>query len=234
MSTFVLVHGSWGGGWIWSRVTSRLSDKGHTVYAPSLTGLGDRKHLLSPEVNLQTHIDDVANLLEYEQLENVVLVGHSYAGQITTGVLGVHPDRIGRMVYLDAYVPEVGQSCMDILPAFRAPLDEAATKYDGHYLDPMDPSAFGVSDAQDAAWIEERSTLMPYAPLKDPLPAPPHAPEALVKPTTFVNCTTSSLFADTAAAVRERGWTVHDVEVDHFVQVSLPDPTVAILEAAAA
>jgi pimeloyl-ACP methyl ester carboxylesterase len=208
---------------------SALQAEGHTVYAPSLSGLGDRHHLLSEQTSLTTHINDVANLLQFERLEDVVLVGHSYGGAVITGVLGRHPTRIARMVYVDAYVLEPGQACLDILPHFRDPLDEMAAKHNGLYLDPMDPAAFGVVDGAEVRWIEERSTLMPYAPVKDPLPAPCAESKALEKPTTYVSCTGLGLFIDTAAKAREWGWDVHDVNTHHYVQVSQPATVVSVL-----
>jgi hypothetical protein len=130
-------------------------------------------------------------------------------------------------------VPEPGQSCLDILPHLREPLDEMAAKHDGLYLDPMDPAAFGVVDGAEAQWIEERSTLMPYAPVKDPLPVPRMDPEELEKPTAFINCSGLGLFSETAAQARDRGWDVHDVDTHHFVQVSQPATVVSVLKQAA-
>jgi pimeloyl-ACP methyl ester carboxylesterase len=233
VSCFVLVHGSWGGGWIWSRLASQLRANGHSVHAPSLTGLADRGHLLSAEVDLSTHIDDVANLIEFERLEDVVLVGHSYGGMVTTGVLGRHPGRVDRMVYLDAYLPEPGESCLDILPAFREPLDEMAANHGGLYLEPMDPVAFGVDDEHEARWIHERSTLMPYAPIKQPLPEPNHPAAATEKPSTFVLCRkTGGLFAETAARAQARGCDVRELDTHHFAQVSVPDEIASLLQPA--
>src|SRR3972149_5119926 len=129
MATFVLVHGSFGGGWVWQKVTPLLRAGGHEVYTPRLTGVGDRSHLLNCGVDLTTHITDVASLLFYEDLSDVVLVGHSYAGMVITGVAAKVPERLKLLVYLDAYVPDAGQSEVDLWPAeMRAAIqdDEAA------------------------------------------------------------------------------------------------------------
>ena len=220
MSCFVLVHGSFGGGWMWSRVAKLLREKGHEVHTPTLTGLAERSHLLSPDVDLSTHILDISNLLEYEQLLDVVLVGHSYGGMVTTGVLGRQPDRVSHMVYVDAYAPEAGQGCFDILPWLQEPVLEMAKLHDGHYLDPLDPAGLGVTDPDEAGWINERSTLMPLAAIVEPLPSGGSAEAE--PPITFVNCTKMGLFQQTAEAGRRRGWKVHDLDTHHYPQVSEP------------
>src|SRR5574340_543741 len=114
--TFVLVHGSHDGGWIWQKLAPLLRAAGHTVYTPTLTGLSDRSHLLAYGVNLTTHITDVANLLYYEDLSDVVLVGNSYAGMVITGVAARTPERLKLVVYLDAYLPDDGRSELDLWP----------------------------------------------------------------------------------------------------------------------
>src|SRR5438445_13579590 len=120
MATIVLVHGAWGGA-SWERfVAPRLRAAGHLVFAPTLTGLGDRSHLSSPEVDLATHVQDVANVLFYEDLTDAILAGHSYGGMVVTGVAGRMPERLRRLVYLDAFVPEDGQSLFDLVGAERA------------------------------------------------------------------------------------------------------------------
>ena len=108
--TYVLVHGAWFGGWVWKTVATSLRAAGHTVYAPTMTGLGDRRHLLRPGINLDTHTDDVVNLIEMEDLNDIVLVGWSYGGMVVGNVLGRVPQRIASMVYLDAFVPDRGRS----------------------------------------------------------------------------------------------------------------------------
>src|SRR5690242_2869175 len=105
MATYVLVPGAWLGGWCWQRVTPLLRAAGHEVYTPTLTGLGERVHLGSPETDLDTHIQDIVNVLVYEDLRDVVLLGHSYSGMVVTGVADRVPDRLSQLVYLDAIVP---------------------------------------------------------------------------------------------------------------------------------
>ena len=110
-TTFILIHGGWHGGWAYSDVIAHLTQRGHRALAPSLTGLADRQHLVGSAVNLETHILDIANLLEWEQFTDVVLCGHSYGGMVVSGVADRLPDRIRARVYLDAYVPDDGDSC---------------------------------------------------------------------------------------------------------------------------
>ena len=108
--TYVIVHGAWGGGWAWREIDGLLTKQGHKVYRPTLTGLGERSHLASADIGLETHILDVLNVLLYEELDNVVLVGHSYGGMVVAGVIDRVPDRIKRVVYLEALLPENGES----------------------------------------------------------------------------------------------------------------------------
>lgn len=116
MSVFVLVHGAWHGGWCWDRVVPHLRAAGHEVHAPTLTGLSERAHLLSPQVGLDTHIEDVVRLLDVLDLKDVVLVGHSYAGQVITGVADRRPAAVARRVHLDAFVGSDGEAARDLLP----------------------------------------------------------------------------------------------------------------------
>src|SRR5690606_22210546 len=109
-TSFVLVHGAWHGGWCYRRVADRLQDRGHRVFTPTLSGMGERSHTFTPAINLDTHIADIVNLLAWEDLENVVLCGHSYGGMVVTGVADRAAGRIGSLVYLDANIPEDGQS----------------------------------------------------------------------------------------------------------------------------
>ncbi|MFZ0513905.1 MAG: alpha/beta fold hydrolase, partial [Candidatus Nitrosopolaris sp.] len=119
MATFVLVHGSCHGGWCWKRVTPLLSKDSHEVYTPTLTGLGERSHSVSRDIGLDTHIRDIIQVLEYENLNEVTLVGHSYGGLVIGGVAEKIPERIRRLVYLDAYIPQDNKSAFDIIPGLE-------------------------------------------------------------------------------------------------------------------
>jgi pimeloyl-ACP methyl ester carboxylesterase len=115
MATFVLVHGGFSGGWIWKSVRAFLEAEKHRVYTPTLTGLGERSHLISPILDLETHIQDVVNVLRFEELKDVILVGNSYSGMVITGVADRCPDRIKHLIYVDAFVPHDGESVFDLV-----------------------------------------------------------------------------------------------------------------------
>jgi pimeloyl-ACP methyl ester carboxylesterase len=166
MATYVLVHGGGHGGWCYQRVARLLRAGGHDVYTPTLTGLGERSHLLNTDVDLDLHIRDVVALLHYEDLRDVILVGHSYGGMVITGVGDRAPDRIGRIVYLDAATPINGQSLRDV----AGPIIEAVRPM-GAVVDGLElvllpaPDAgllYGVTDPADLAWMADRLTGHPW------------------------------------------------------------------------
>ncbi len=173
MATYVLVHGGGHGGWCYQRVARILRGSGHEVYAPTLSGLGERAHLLSKDVDLDLHVRDVVELLFYEDLRDVILVGHSYGGMVITGVADRAAERIGRIVYLDAANPVNGQSLVDV----AGPIIEA-TRPLGHVVDGVElvllpgPGAgtfYGVTDPDDVAWMDERLTGHPWRCFEQPL-----------------------------------------------------------------
>ena len=146
-ATFVLVHGAWHGGWCWQRVNDRLTAQGHRVFAPTLTGVCERSHLDSPSVDLSTQIRDVVNEIRWKDLENVVLVGHSYGGMVITGVAEQVASKIASIVYLDAFVPADGQSIGDL-----------GGKVDASpFTAPIPAAGFAVNEA-DRAWVDSKMT----------------------------------------------------------------------------
>jgi pimeloyl-ACP methyl ester carboxylesterase len=160
---FVLVHGGWHGGWCWRRVARLLRAAGHEVFTPTLTGLGERSHLLSSAINLDTHIADVVNVIDYEDLEEVVLVGHSYGGMVVTGVADRRPDRLAALVYLDAFVPDDGESLMDLTTeGFRRFLSDGAARHGGLASPPIPAAGFSVGEA-DREWVDAKCGPHPFA-----------------------------------------------------------------------
>jgi pimeloyl-ACP methyl ester carboxylesterase len=159
--TFVLVHGAWHGGWCWRVVQDILQARGHRVYAPSLTGLADRSHLLSTSINLDTHIDDIANLFKWEDINDAVLVAHSYGGWPVCGAVEKIGARVSSLVFVDSYVPEDGQRVMDFNSAqFREQLREAIARGDaGRPVPSVD--AFRLLDPRNAEWVRSRMTPQP-------------------------------------------------------------------------
>ena len=158
MSAYLLVHGAWHSGQSWDRVVPLLSMAGHRVLAPSLTGHGDRAELLGPEVGLDTYVDDIVRLVTEEDLTEVILVGHSYAGMVVASVADRIPDRIAHLVYLDAMVPEDGENAIDVIPMTQLLIDQAARSDVPWRIPPLPqlpPPAglFGVTDPADVAWV---------------------------------------------------------------------------------
>jgi len=159
-ATYILVHGAWHGSWCWKRVRAALQSAGHDVFTPALTGLGERSHLNSAAIDLSTHIADIVNLIKWEELSDVVLCGHSYAGCVITGVADQVPDRIRALVFLDAFVLENGESVTDILPSevAQAVREQARATGEGWKILPLPAHLLGVRDPHDAAWVDAQCT----------------------------------------------------------------------------
>jgi pimeloyl-ACP methyl ester carboxylesterase len=157
--TFVLVHGAWHGGWCWRRVADMLTVRGRKVFAPTMTGLGERSHLLTPDIRLETHIADIVNVIKWEGLKDICLVGHSYGGFVVSGVAEQLHSAISSIVYLDAFVPENGQSLYDLVPPTQKTLDDlVARKEIG--MKPFPASFFKVNE-RDAPWVDAMCTPQP-------------------------------------------------------------------------
>ena len=229
MTTYLLVHGGFHGGWCWNRVAPLLRGAGHDVYVPTLTGLGERSHLLTPNVDLETHIQDLLQVMFYEDLHGVVLVGHSAAGAVITAVAERAPDRIAHVVYLDALIPANGQSYAELLPPpMWAALREQATAHgEGWRLPPAPPHAFGLSDEADIAWAQARLSAQPMRPLEQPIRVGNPATARL--PHTIIDCTQGlrgpSIAADAVASAQvwtERGWGYHTLDTGHDAMITAP------------
>jgi pimeloyl-ACP methyl ester carboxylesterase len=161
--TYVLIHPAWFGGWCWKKLSPLLRAQGHEVFAPTLTGLGERAHLARPEIGLEIHVRDITSVIEYEDLHNVILVGNSSGGMVMTGVADHMPERIARLVFLDAFVPTDGQSMLDVIPPDRRPAMEAFVQKEGdgwllpRFAPPpwekLVPEAWQVTEGADLDWI---------------------------------------------------------------------------------
>lgn len=232
MTTFVLVHGSGCGGWVWQKLTPLLRATGHEVYAPTLSGLSERAHLLHCGVNLTTHITDIADLLWYEDLSDVILVGNSYAGMVITGVAAKVPERLKVIVYLDAYIPADGQSEADLLPApIRAARESDAAAHGG-LIPPPPPALFGVTDPGLAQWVTARLNPHPWSTYAEPVPAGNAKSAALTR--IFIHCvgnpvTTPDLFAASAAKAKASGWKVQELAAGHLAMLTAPREVAEIL-----
>lgn len=223
MATIVLVHGAWHGGWCWGRVTGPLRRAGHTVLTPTLTGLGDRAHLISPLVGLDTHIEDVLASLDLVEASGVVLVGHSYAGQVIAGVASRRPDLVSRLVYLDAFVPGPGERALDLLPAEIAAhyRESVAERGFGWLIPRRGLQVLGVTDPADVAWLEGRLRPHPFKTYTDPAPV---SDESLRIPSVFIECTGwMRAFHGSAERAAARGWPVHEIPTGHEAMVTAPE-----------
>lgn len=238
--TYLLVHGAWHGGWCWRDVRARLQAGGHRVYTPTLTGLGERAHLISPDVSLQTHIEDVGGVIEAEELSEIVLVGHSYGGMIITGVVDRWKDRVSKIIYLDAALPRDGESMLtqgaekttESLEAIAAGLSALAP--DGVAMTPPSAGLFGVPDTmpETIAWIERRLTPHPLRTWYDPIVLKNGGPEGV--PSLYIQCiepvlegTSSGYHADRLSGAA--GWSVIRLATGHDAMITAPDDLTSLL-----
>lgn len=234
MSALVLIHGAWHGAWCWRRVLPGLRAAGHSAHAVTLTGVGERAHLLRPDLRLRDHIADVLGLIDAEELgDDLVLVGHSYGGLVMTGVAdallarGLKPRHL---VYVDAVTPHPGESwsSQHAPETVRARLEAAAQRPDGA-MPPPDAAVFGL-DGADRDWVNRRQTPQPAGVYQDRLDF--DAARIATLPRTFIDCTAPAL--PTIAVMRERvrrepGWQVLELATGHDPMISAPEALVALL-----
>jgi pimeloyl-ACP methyl ester carboxylesterase len=189
MLIFVLVHGSCHGGWCWKKVIPFLSKNGHKVYTPTLTGLGERTHLVSRDIGLDTHVLDIIQVLEYENLNEVMLVGHSYGGLVVGGVAEKVPERIRLLVYLDAYIPQDNKSAFDIIPGLETICKKRALEEQGRewLVASYTPEEFCVTNPDDIKWMNPRLSPMPWHTHDQPLRIT--NPKSRKIPKSYICCT---------------------------------------------
>ncbi len=223
-STFVLVHGAWHGGWCWARVAERLRARGHKVYTPTLTGLGERHHLLGPDITLQTLVQDIANVLVWEDLSRVTLVGHSFGGVVITGVADFMPERLLQLVYLDAFILPSGVSTFDTLPDdVTDKLRAMAALQPQPSLPAPKPKSLGLFEPEDVGFVESRLTPQPLATYDTALQL--HHPVGNGLPCTYIHCTTPSFAAVEGSrlwAKENTGWDWKELQTGHDAMVSAP------------
>ena len=231
--TFVLVHGSWHGGWCWRRVSDRLEKLGHKVFAPTLTGLGERSHLLDEKVNLTTHITDVVNVIKWERLTNVVLCGHSYAGYPVSGALEQIGSAVSSIVYLDSFLPDNGDSILEKGNPRVAETIRAAVEKKQLSLPPLPASFFQVNEA-DRAWVDSMCTPQPLGTYTEKLVLT-GAREGIAKKTYIRAKGYAQPIFDTAEEKLKKDptWRVLPVQSGHDVMIDTPDRLVEMLLEAA-
>ena len=223
--TYVLVHGAWHGGWCWVRVADRLIAAGHRVFTPTQTGLGERKHLMSAAITPDTFTDDIANLIEAEELGGVILVGHSFGGRSICGVADRMPERLRRLVFLDASLPQSGKSAFEQTPPeLRDARIKAAQDFSGGLsMPPPKAAVFGVFDPADAAWVERRMTPHPFATYSLPLVL--KHPLGNGVPASYIRCIAPaySNTEESADYARSRAdWQYLDIATGHDAMVTAP------------
>lgn len=234
MATFVLVHGAWHGGWCWKRVARLLRGSGHDVYTPTLTGLGERAHLMDRSIDLDTHIADVVGLLRWEELKDVVLCGHSYGGMVISGVVEKAEDRIRSLVYLDAFVPQDGQALLDLVrpemaEGMRA---DARQNGDGYKLTPRRAEAFSVNPA-DRPWVDAMCVKHPLGTLQQRVTltgARERVPRRTFILATEYRPSPFAQFAEKLAS--DPAWRVSSIACGHDVMVDKPQELADALAAA--
>ena len=231
MATFLVCHGAWSAGWSWKKMRPLLRAKGHDLYTPTYTGLGERSHLASKDIDLDTHIADVLGVLKYENLRNVILIGHSYGGMVATGVADRAPERLSHLAYIDAFAPRDGQSLLELQnEETRNRMREGAKKEGDGWLIPQNPVPPDTNEL-DVAWIMERRVMQPLKTFEQKIKLT-GAVEKL--PRTYIYCTISRpgdvfrQFRDRASA--EKGWKCIDIDASHSPHVTAPEALTEILD----
>jgi pimeloyl-ACP methyl ester carboxylesterase len=232
MATYVLVHGGGHGGWCYQHVARLLRARGHEVYTPTLTGLGEREHLLSPDIDLDTHITDVVKVMQFEDLHNVILVGHSYGGMVITGIADRATERVGHIVYLDAANPENGQSLVDVAELFMDAARAGARVVDGVELvlfpgnDPM--GYYGVTDPAQIEWMKTKLTPHPWKCFEQKLVLTNEAAMRAI-PETHIVCTETLPTRDVEALKASSEGRVWDIDTGHDLMISEPEAVAELL-----
>ena len=232
MATFVVVHGGFGGSWEWTPVATRLRALGHEVFTPTLSGMGERAHLATPEVGVSTHVEDIVAVLVMEDLRGVVLCAHSYGGVPVTVAADRAPERIGLVIYVDALVPQDGQSALDLLPAWFAAEAQAQADERGRVPVPavVEPPAGWIDEAQRTRYVQ-RLRPQPLGSLTERVRLTGAGADL---PRAFVRCTRAAPAGDPIAAVAERaracGWAYRELACPHDPQLIDPDGTAHVLD----
>ena len=224
MTTFILVHGAWHGSWCWKRVRNSLRAAGHEVFTPTLTGLGERSHLGSPTVGMSTHIADIVNLIKWEELSEVILCGHSYAGCVISGVASLIPDKIKTLVYVDAFVLEDGECVMDLYSRDQAEVarEQAKSTGDGWKVDPLPASLYNTNE-RDLNWVDNQCTPQPIKTFEERITLKNH--HDLVKGAVHILATDwieSPAHVLSHRRAKGRGWETQTMACGHEVMLDLP------------
>ncbi|MEJ2431844.1 MAG: alpha/beta hydrolase [Pseudolabrys sp.] len=229
MATFVVAHGAWSAGWVWKKMRPLMRERGHELFTPTYTGVGERAHLANPDIDLELHIADILGVLEMEDLTHVNLIGHSYGGMVATGVADRARTRIAKLIYLDAFAPQDGEALLDLVSAeMRAQRGAGA---DGWRIPPtpMPPD----TPPEDVAWCKPRRLPQPAKTIAQKL----HMQNGpLTLPRHYIYCTRTSpddRFGPFYARAKCEGWGVDEIDSSHNPHVTCPEVLMKQLERAA-
>jgi pimeloyl-ACP methyl ester carboxylesterase len=232
MATFVLVHGAWHGAWCWRRVARALRDNRHEVFTPTLTGVAERSHLLSPTIDVDTHILDVVNEMKWQELSNVVLVGHSYGGMVISGVAEKMEKAIASLVMLDAFMPENGQGVLDIYPPPMRESVQAALRSGATTMPPRSAALFKVNE-KDSPWVDAQCTPQPIQTFVQKLTLT-GARDRIAKKTYIRAAAYPNPYFDAGlASARAKDWRTYELPCGHDVMLDMPERLAEILQEAA-
>ncbi|SDN62053.1 alpha/beta fold hydrolase [Afipia sp. GAS231] len=231
--TFLVSHGAWGGGFAWRKMHPLMQAAGHRLLTPSYTGLGERAHLAHQGLDLESHIQDMLNVIQYEDLRDIVLVGHSYGGMVATGVADRARDRVAQVIYIDAFVPDDGQSLFDLNESGRASSREAAKNGDGWRIPPMPPPP--DTSAADVEWLSPRRVHMPIKCFEEKLKlqnGPLTLPRSYIYATRITPADTFGRFSRMTKS--DPAWRYFEIDASHSPNVTAPEALMALLEQIAA
>ncbi|WP_027578213.1 alpha/beta hydrolase [Bradyrhizobium sp. Ai1a-2] len=225
--TFLVCHGAWSAGWAWKKMHPLMQAAGHRLITPTYTGLGERAHLANPSIDLETHIQDVLNVIKYEDLRDFVLLGHSYGGMVATGVADRARDRVSQLIYLDAFVPADGQSLVDLNEPLRARVRELASS--GGWRMPPNPTSPDTSPA-DLEWLNALRVDMPIKCAETALKLQ-HG--ELELPRSYIYCTRippGDTFGQFARRAKDDpAWRYYEIDASHSPNVTAPEALMALL-----
>ena len=226
MATFLVAHGAWGAGWIWKKMHAPMAERGHRLISPTLTGLGERGHLAHPGIDLETHIADILGVLEFEDLNDIMLIGHSYGGMVATGVADRARARIARLIYLDAFAPEDGESALDLVPAQLLTQRQPAA---GDWRIPVNPMPPDTAP-EDRAWADKRRLPQPAKTFEQKLKLQ-NGP--LTLPRHYIYCTRTGphdRFRRFYERAMREGWGTYEIDASHNPHVTCPDVLADLLD----
>ena len=230
MATILVAHGAWSGGWAWIKMHPLMRARGHRLVTPTYTGIGERAHLAHRGIDLDAHIEDLLAVLHYEDLHDVVLLGHSYGGMVATGVAERAPERLAQRVYLDAFVPRDGEALLDLVSTeARAATREGVAELGEGWRIPPNPVPDDTSET-DRAWIQPRRVMQPLATFAQPLRvsgAGDHLPRSYIYCTRAAPGDVFRQFAERARS--EPGWRCHDLDASHSPNITAPEALADLL-----